>query len=63
MTKSSKSKIFNIKKKEQISTLELWQSHLRALQRASQERRSAKIADQKSESSEISTSEVTIRPR
>ena len=52
---SKTSKLFNLNRKDQLSTLELWQAHLKALKRASRERRN--LAQNRNS---ISVSEATI---
>lgn len=59
---SKTNKIFNLNRKEQLSTLELWQAHLQALKRASRERHNLAQNGKPVKASEITTSEVSIRP-
>ncbi len=65
MSKASKatSKIFSFNHKDQLSTLELWQTHLQALRRASQEPHNLSANGDVKAVNEISTSQITIRPR
>jgi len=63
MTNTTKNKIFNFNRKEQLSTLELWQAHLQALKRASQERHNLAKDGKPLKASEITTSEITVQPR
>jgi len=61
MSKTNKNRIFNFSKKDQVSTLELWQLHLQALKRASRERHNLKKDGTSIDANEISTSEVDLR--
>ena len=63
MTKTSKSKIFALTRKDPLSTLELWQAHLQALKRASREQHNLTKGGKPIQTAEITTSEISIRPR
>lgn len=59
---SKSGKIFNIDRKKQLSTLELWQAHLKGLKRASRERRQLAQERARSQASELTIAEYSIRP-